>query len=75
MTTVVLFALALLSLALVPIAPRLVRLRVRFFRWLRWNWAVRVLEEHFETWVVFFRAVLLALAVVLFLAGLESAMS
>jgi hypothetical protein len=75
MTTVLLFALAILSLALVPIASKLVRLRVRFFRWLHWNWAVRVLEEHFESWVVFFRIVLLGLAAVLFLVGVVSALS
>ena len=75
MITVLLFVLAALSLALIPIAPKLVRLRVRFFRWIHWNWAVRVLEEHFEKWVVFFRIVLLGLAIVLFLAGVESTLS
>ena len=69
MIKVLLFAFAILSLTLIPIAPKLVRLRVRFFSWIHWNWAVRVLEEHFDSWVLFFRIVLLGLAVVLFLAG------
>ena len=30
------------------VAPKLVRLRIRFFKWIHWTWAVRVLEEHFE---------------------------
>ena len=71
MINVLLFAFAILSLTLIPIAPKLVRLRVRFFRWIHWNWAVRVLEEHFDRWVLFFRIVLLGLAVVLFLAGVR----
>ena len=75
MINVLLFAFAILSLTLIPIAPKLVRLRVRFFRWIHWNWAVRVLEEHFDRWVLFFRIVLLGLAVVLFLAGVRSTLS
>ena len=75
MRTVLLFALAILALILIPVTPKLVRLRIRFFKWIHWTWAVRVLEEHFETRVLFFRIVLLGLAVVLFLTGVESALS
>ena len=76
MPTVLLFALAILALfALATVAPKLVRLRIRFFKWLHWTWAVRVLEEHFERWVLFFRIVLLGLAAVLFLTGVASALS
>ena len=73
MLTVLLFALAILVLILIPVAPKLVRLRIRFFRWIHWAWAVSVIEEHFERWVLLFRIVLLGLAVVLFLAGLDAA--
>jgi hypothetical protein len=70
-----LFTLAILALcALATVAPRLVRLRVRFFKWIHWTWAVRVLEEHFERWVLVKRIVLLGLAVVLFLFGVASAL-
>ncbi len=74
MLTVLLFALAILALILIPVAPKLVRLRIRFFKWIHWTWAVRVLEEHFETRVLVIRIVLVGLAVVLFLFGVASAL-
>ena len=55
----VLFALAILSLILIPLAPQLVRLRIRILRWLHWNWAVNLLEKHFDGWVLFLRMVAL----------------
>ena len=61
--------------ALATVAPKLMRLRIRFFKWIHWTWAVRVLEERFERWVLFFRIFLLVLAVVLFLVGVRSALS
>ena len=61
--------------ALATVAPKLMRLRIRFFKWLHWTWAARVTEEHFERWVLFFRIFLLGLAVVLFLVGVRSALS
>ena len=75
MPTVLLFAVAILALfALAIAAPKLVRLRIRFFKWIHWTWAVRVLEEHFERWVIAIRIVLVGLAVVLFLFGVASAL-
>ena len=61
--------------ALATVAPKLMRLRIRFFKWLHWTWAARVTEEHFERWVLVRRTVLLGLAVVLFLVGVRSALS
>ena len=76
MSTVLLFTLAILALFALAIAvPKLVRLRIRFFKWIHWTWAVRVLEEHFETRVLVIRIVLVGLAVVLFLVGVRSALS
>ena len=73
MLTVLLFALAILALlALATVAPKLVRLRIRFFKWIHWTWAVRVLEEHFERWVLVLRAVLLVLAVALLFFGVAT---
>ena len=54
---------------LVPLAPKLVRLRIRFRRWLGWNWAADLLENHFQGWVLFFRIMLFVVAVVLLYLG------
>ena len=70
MDTWLVFALAILALALVPFAPSLVRLRIRFLRWLHWNWAVNLFESHFQGWVVFFRVILLVIASLLLRFGL-----
>ena len=72
MVTGLLFALAILSLSLVPFAPKLVRLRIRFFRWIHWRWAVNVLEKYFQERVLVFRIILFVLAAILFAAGWES---
>jgi hypothetical protein len=75
MSTVLLVTLAILALFALAIAvPKLVRLRIRFFKWIHWTWAVRVLEEHFETRVLVIRIALVGLAVVLFLFGVSSAL-
>ena len=67
----VLFALAILSLILIPLAPKLVRLRIRLLRWLRWNWAVNLLEKHFDGWVLLVRIILLVIAAGLLYVGWE----
>ena len=72
MLTVLLFALAILALILIPVAPKLMRLRIRFFKWLHWTWAARVTEEHFERWVLVLRTVLLVLAVALLFFGVAT---
>ena len=69
MSTGLLFALAILSLILIPLAPNLVRLRIRFLKWIHWNWAVNLLERHFQGWVLFFRIILFVIAAMLFYAG------
>ena len=75
MSTVLLITLAILALFALAIAvPKVVRLRIRFFKWIHWTWAVRVLEEHFETRVLVIRIVLVGLAVVLFFFGISSAL-
>ena len=66
MWTWLIFAFAVFLLILIPYAPQLVRLRIKIVRWLNWNWAVNLLESHFQGWVVFFRIMLLAIAVVMF---------
>ena len=69
MYTWLLFVLAILALVLVPFAPSLVRLRIRFLRWLHWNWAVNLLESHFQGWVLIFRVILFVIAVLLLYIG------
>jgi len=58
--------------ALATVAPKLMRLRIRFFKWVHWTWTVRVLEEHFERWVLVIRIVLLVLAVALLFFGVAT---
>ena len=65
---------AVVLVALAIAVPYVVRLRIRFFKWIHWTWAVRVLEEHFETRVLVIRIVLVGLAVVLLLVGVSSAL-
>ena len=48
MSTWLLLGFAFLTLILIPFAPLLVRLRIKFLRWLHWNWAVNLLEGHFQ---------------------------
>ena len=67
--TALLFGLAILSLILIPLVPKLLRLRIRFLRWLHWNWAANLLEKHFDGWVFFFRIILFVIAVVLLFVG------
>ena len=58
-------ALAILALILIPVVPKLLRLRIRFFRWLHWNWAVNVHEKYFDGLVLGIRIGLLVVAAVL----------
>ncbi len=67
----VLFALAILSLILIPLVPKLLRLRIRFLRWLHWNWAANLLEDHFDRWVWIFRTILFVIAAVLLFVAIR----
>ena len=60
-----------LLLALIPITPKLLQLRIRFFRWIRWEWAARILEDHFVGWCRVTRAAFLVIAVVLLILGIR----
>ena len=60
-----------LLLALIPVTPKLLQLRIRFFRWIRWEWAARVLEDHFVGWCRATRAVFLVIAVILLILGIS----
>ena len=69
MYTWLLFIFAIVVLILIPFAPQLMRLRIRFFRWLHWNWAVNLLEGHFQSWVVGIRTLLFVIAAFLLYVG------
>ena len=69
MTSWLLLLLSVLALLLIPWVPKLVRLRIRFMRWIRWEWAAKLLEDHFDAWCVFFRVALFVVAVALAYAG------
>lgn len=58
--------LATLALVCVPLTPQLLRLRLRFFRWLNWTWAADLLEEHFQRWIILVRIILTVIALGLF---------
>ena len=64
-----LFVIALLLLVLIPFMPTFLRLRIRFFRWIDWNWAANLTENYFQCWVVLFRVLLFAVATLLFYIG------
>ena len=67
----VLFAFAILAFILIPLAPTLVRFRIRVHRWLGWNWASDLLERNFDTGVLIFRLILFVVAALLFYLGWE----
>lgn len=64
-----LFLFAVFVLALIPWVPELVRLRIRFLRWIHWLWAADLLDDHFAGWCWFFRVALGVVAIVLLFVG------
>ena len=72
MPTWLLIALAILSLSLIAFAPQLLRLRLRFLRWIHWDWAANLLEKYFDRWVILLRMVLVVIAAVLLYLGWEN---
>ncbi len=65
----ILYSLAGLLLVCIPFMPKLLRLRVRFFRWIHWEWAARILEDHLASWSLTLRVVFLFLAALLLYIG------
>ena len=60
-----LFGLAILLVILIPFVPALLRLRIRFFRWIHWTWAFDVHEKYFDGLVLFARITMFLLAALL----------
>ncbi|MFT4541437.1 MAG: hypothetical protein ACI841_000275 [Planctomycetota bacterium] len=67
----VIITLAVLSVVMIPLAPKLILIRIRMLKWLNWSWAVNLLEKYFDEWVLFARIILLVIAVWLFYVGWE----
>jgi len=65
------FWLAILALILIPLMPRLLRIRIAFYRLVHWRWAVKVHEKHFKGIVLGARIFLLLVAAVLLNFGLS----
>ena len=62
-------ALAVCCLICVPLTPKLLLLRLRFLKWVHWDWAADLLERHFPRWVLLVRAVLILVAAGLLSTG------
>ena len=65
----IVFIIALLTVALIPLAPKLLRVRIRFLRWLHLDWFANLHENHFRTWVIIIRVTLAIVALLLFWAA------
>ena len=63
------FLFGALCLILIPFSAKLVQLRIRFLRGIRWEWAAKQHEKYFQATSWFFRVVFLVAAVVLFYFG------
>ena len=61
--------LAVLMVGLIPLVPKMMRLRIRFFRFLRWNWLANLHEKHFRGLVIAVRVIMLAIATILLVLG------
>ena len=66
MAKLLLVVFAALALLLIPCVPELVRLRIRFLRWIRWTSAANRLDDHFAGWCWFYRVTLGVVAAALF---------
>ena len=61
----VLIALAVFFLILIPLAPKLIPLIVRFSTCVHCDCVGNLLEKHFDVWSLFFRLVLLVITALL----------
>ena len=71
----VFFVIAIVFLILTVFMPNLLRLRIRILRWLHWNSFADLLENHFQTWVLIGRIVLIVAAAVCVYFGLAFSIS
>ena len=62
---VALIIVAILLFVLIPIVPNMVRLRVKFLRWLKWNKIADWHEKHITVLTPILRSVLVVIGVIL----------
>ena len=62
--------LAVIIVGLIPIVPKMMTLRIKFFRFLHWNWLANLHEKYYNGIVIAVRCILLAIAIVLLILGL-----
>ena len=43
---------AVLLIVIFPFIPKLLMLRLKIFKKIGWDWGVRMLENHFDAWVL-----------------------
>jgi hypothetical protein len=58
--------IAAILIILIPIVPKMVRVRIAVLRWLRWNWLAELHERGFNPIVITVRIFMLAIATYLF---------
>lgn len=61
---VLFFIAAAVLLALIPLVPSMMRLRIAVLRWLHWNWLAQLHERHFDGFTLAARMVLAAAALI-----------
>jgi ABC-type nickel/cobalt efflux system permease component RcnA len=69
--TVAYFIVAGLLMLIVVIAPLVLSLRIRIFRWLHWNWLANWHERHSKPIIVSVRVIMGAVAVYLIVLGVR----
>lgn len=69
LATAIILALLALLVVIFIYARALMNLRIRVFRRLNWNWAADLIENHFETWILVLRVVIVCVAFVFTLLG------
>ena len=60
--------LALFAILMIVLMPKVVRLRIGILQAIGLKWASNLLENNFDSWVLFFRAILIVITLVLLLA-------
>ena len=69
--SIVLVILAIITAALIPIAPKLLCFRIKVLRFLRLNWLANLHEKYFKGFVLGVRITLAVITVVMLAVGLS----
>ncbi len=69
--SVALIVISVIVFALIPLAPKVLMLRIKLFRFLRWNWLAALHEKHFVGFILAARIILAGIAILLLTTGLR----